>query len=61
MMSYILSSPNTLEQVTYLLWAAHNLERAADRVTNISQRVVLTATGEVRELAVEEMSMAALN
>lgn len=31
---------------TYLLWVAHNLERIADRATNICERVVFIATGE---------------
>jgi phosphate uptake regulator len=33
---------------------AHNLERAADRVTNIRERVVFTVTGEMNELDVKE-------
>lgn len=36
-----------VEQGTYLLWAGHNLERIADRVTNICERVVYSATGEL--------------
>ena len=39
-----------MEQANWLLWAAHNLERAADRVTNICERVVFTVTGQMREL-----------
>ena len=31
---------------TYLLWVSHNLERIADRATNICERVVFIATGE---------------
>ena len=31
---------------TYLLWVSHNLERIADRATNICERVVYIATGE---------------
>jgi len=50
LMTYILSDPSLMEQANWLLWAAHNLERAADRVTNICERVVFTATGEMREL-----------
>jgi phosphate transport system protein len=53
MVSYILTSPQTLEQVTYLLWAAHNLERTADRVTNICERVAFTVTGEMEEFDVD--------
>ena len=32
---------------TYLLWVAHNVERMADRVTNIAERVAFVATGDV--------------
>ncbi|MBL7199798.1 MAG: hypothetical protein ISS56_06585 [Anaerolineae bacterium] len=37
--TYILEDPKCIEQANYLLWAAHNLERAADRVTNICERI----------------------
>lgn len=42
--------PANLDQATRLTWAAHNLERVADRVTNICQRVVFTATGRIEHL-----------
>jgi len=47
---FILEDTSTIEQANYLLWAAHNLERAGDRVTNICERVVFTVTGEMKEL-----------
>jgi len=50
LLALILSNPRNMEQANYLLWAAHNLERAADRVTNICERVVFTVTGEMSEL-----------
>ena len=50
LLTYILADPRAIEQANYLLWAAHNLERAADRVTNICERVVFTVTGELIEL-----------
>lgn len=50
LLTYILADPRNLEQANYLLWAAHNLERAADRVTNICERVVFTVTGEMMEM-----------
>lgn len=50
LMTYILTDPRLMEQANWLLWAAHNLERAADRVTNICERVVFTVTGQMREL-----------
>ena len=50
LMTYILADPSCLEQANYLLWVAHNLERAADRVANVCERIVYTATGELTEL-----------
>ena len=49
LITLIMSNPANLDQATYLLWVAHNLERTADRVINICERVVFTATGEMRE------------
>jgi phosphate transport system protein len=46
----ILADRSLIEQANMLLWAAHNLERAADRVTNICERVVFLATGELGDL-----------
>ena len=51
LMTYILEDTRNIEQANYLLWAAHNLERTADRVVNICERVVFTITGELGELA----------
>jgi len=53
LLTYIMSDPRTIDQATYLLWAAHNLERAADRVTNICERVVFTVTGKMVEMDAE--------
>jgi phosphate transport system protein len=47
---YILEDPHVIEQANSLMWAAHNLERTADRVVNLCERVVYTATGELAEL-----------
>ena len=54
LITYILADPSCIEQANYLLWAAHNLERFADRVTNICERVVFTVTGELIELGSED-------
>ncbi|MBK8433770.1 MAG: phosphate signaling complex protein PhoU [Chloroflexi bacterium] len=51
--TYILADPKNLEQGNYLLWAAHNLERTADRVTNICERTIYTVTGQMVELDVK--------
>jgi phosphate transport system protein len=53
LITYLLDDPSAIEQANYLLWVAHNLERSADRVTNICERVVFTVTGEMVELDVE--------
>jgi phosphate transport system protein len=50
LMTYILADPSAIERANWLLWAAHNLERFADRVTNICERTVFVATGEYREM-----------
>jgi phosphate transport system protein len=52
--TYILANPQNLEQGNYLLWVAHNLERTADRVTNICERTIYTVTGQMVELDVKE-------
>ena len=44
------NDPTTVDRATYLLWVAHNLERAADRVTNICERTRFIVTGEMFEL-----------
>lgn len=36
-----------VKEATYLLWVSHNLERIADRITNICERVIFMATGEL--------------
>ena len=54
LITYILADPRVIEQANYLLWVAHNLERAADRVTNICERVIFTVTGKMVELDVKE-------
>ncbi len=47
---YMMQDPRTITQATYLLWVAHNLERIADRTTNIAERVIFVASGQIVEL-----------
>jgi phosphate transport system protein len=61
LLTFIMSDPTTIDQATYLLWAAHNLERAADRVTNICERVVFTVTGEMMEMDVDESGLVGIH
>ena len=49
LMTYVLSDPRNIDGVSHLMWVAHNLERAADRVVNICERVIFTVTGEFVE------------
>jgi len=46
----IMADPRTTEQANRLTWVAHNLERVADRVGNICERVVFSITGQGEEL-----------
>jgi phosphate transport system protein len=50
LLGIMLADSSFIENANYLLWVAHNLERLADRVTNICERVVFMVTGEVLEL-----------
>jgi len=43
-----------VDKLSYILWAAHNLERLADRVANICERTVYLVTGELNELATND-------
>lgn len=42
--------PKTITRATRLIWVAHDLERSADRVTNICERVVFVVTGKMEEI-----------
>ena len=50
LMFFMMQDPKTIGRATHLLWVAHNLERIADRTTNIGERVVFLVTGQVEEL-----------
>ena len=51
LLTIMLANPRTIDQATHLLWAAHNLERVADRVQNICERVVFVESGHMHELS----------
>ena len=44
---FMTEDSNTIERATYLLWIAHDLERIADRATNIAERVIYLVTGKI--------------
>jgi len=50
LLSFMAEDPKTITRATRLVWVAHNLERSADRVTNICERVVFTVTGKMEEI-----------
>ena len=54
LVTYMVNDPKTIERATHLTWVAHNLERIADRVTNICERVVYLVEGRVQELNVSK-------
>jgi phosphate transport system protein len=54
LLTYMLNDPKTIERATHLTWVAHNLERIADRVTNICERVVYLVEGKIGELNVSK-------
>ena len=46
----MIQDPKSIERATYLLWAAHDLERVADRATNVAERVLFMTTGKLTEI-----------
>ena len=48
----IVATPADVERITYMIWTSHNLERIADRVTNICERVIFMVTGQLEEINV---------
>lgn len=54
LVSSMIADPETIDQANLLMWVAHNLERMADRVTNICERTVFIATGELMEMDTDD-------
>lgn len=54
LLGYMIKDPSVITRATYLIWAAHNVERIADRATNISESVVYLVTGTPMELNVSK-------
>ena len=54
LLTFMLEDPRVITRATYLLWVAHNLERIADRVTNICERIVFLVTGTMKEINVSK-------
>ena len=54
LLTYMIEDPETIKRATYLLWVAHDLERVADRATNIAERVIYLVTGKLVEINVSK-------
>ena len=50
LMMFVIQDPKTIERANWLLWVAHNLERLADRVTNICERTVFICHRRVERI-----------
>jgi phosphate transport system protein len=57
----VMAHPSRSDQLNYVSWAAHNLERFSDRVTNICERIIYTITGEFREFDAHEPEASGVN
>ena len=54
LMMFVIQDAKTIERSNWLLWVAHNLERVADRVTNICERTVFIVSGEMKEIELRD-------
>ena len=50
LITFMLEDHRMITRVTFLLWVAHDLERIADRATNIAERVIYLVTGKMTEI-----------
>lgn len=50
----MIKDPSIIDRANHLMWAAHNLERMADRVTNICERTIYVVTGEMSEIDISD-------
>lgn len=57
LLTYMVNDTTTIDRATWLLWAAHNLERMGDRIQNICERTVYEVTGVMRELHRPEVTL----
>ena len=51
---FMIQDPQTIQRATYLLWVSHDLERIADRATNIAERVIYLITGKMTDAKVSK-------
>ncbi|MBM3944561.1 MAG: phosphate signaling complex protein PhoU [SAR202 cluster bacterium] len=50
LLTFMIEDPKKVQRATFLLWVAHDLERIADRATNIAERVVFLVTGKLVDM-----------
>jgi phosphate transport system protein len=51
LLEYMINDPETIQRATYLLWVAHDLERIADRATNIAEQVEFLVNGSSLDIS----------
>ncbi len=54
LLALMIEDPKVITRATYLIWTTHNLERIADRATNICERIVFLVTGTMEEINVSK-------
>ena len=54
LLMWMIKDPSLISKATPLIWASHNLERIADRVTNICERIIFLATGSMPQVNVSK-------
>jgi len=50
----MITNPDNIDHLNYIMWVVHNIERMADRVTNICERTIFIATGELLEIDISD-------
>ena len=54
LLDLMITDPRNVQRATYLLWVSHDIERIADRATNIAERVIFLVTGKMTEINVSK-------
>jgi phosphate transport system protein len=54
---HVVEDPANIERINYVLWVAHNLERVADRTSNVCERTIFIVTGRINELSIDEVEL----
>lgn len=52
---FMIEYPRTIAQATRLIWVAHNIERFADRATNICEQVAFSITGQMMDIGASKL------